>query len=641
MLFDGVGCESETAMFAMVTHDVPAINSTIMPVTGSLKYSYKTFLSLYTSGGTFTPDFYGPGIGARNFYYRSGYSPALAYANSVDDFAVRDPEIGDGYVGGQPLVLGGIAIGAMVNLVLNPATALNWQNVEQFARNGQIGGQACNYADARDGGYLTAWTTLAANWDTNPSSRATFLAALRSILTRDQGCKRNASDGYAGAEINSFANSFNWGPRGPMTLTNGSAAVTGTGFTSSMCAGQDTGTITVTKGSRVATITSGTLTPGLVRIYINDTASSPPYLGVFEYLSSGTSVQLAGVWPGASGTFNFMSENNSVGGGYMSSIWTTNVDTLANNQALEKAWACKYNSPISLTLNRPWDAASGSAYYISSYTVGVFNQQPFMLGVKTNQMNWATKSSDPNIAAGYSAILPLVGEWYNTYGYDSTNTKGTFYTTVFQACGLPTIKAGGVFNSIHGFDPSSGGANCGFSGALGTATERVNSAEGGSVMIQYYLGDPTPARRAIVDQFYGAIFGYRPYCAPSVFSTCDGTTAGQLDNGSLSGLAKWAGFYFGMGGFFSNSWPAVRQGTLPPSPRNVYIAPDMGGAASARITVTAPSGGVSTLVCSSTPCVISVDDRQGSHWYQVQHLSSTGQVLSTAAPVLLPLAPQP
>jgi hypothetical protein len=57
--------------------------------------------------------------------------------------------------------------------------------------------------------------------------------------------------------------------------------------------------------------------------------------------------------------------------------------------------------------------------------------------------------------------------------------------------------------------------------------------------------------------------------------------------------------------------------------------------------VIAPSGAVTTVACSASPCAITVDDRQGSHWYVVQRLSSGGQVLFTADAVLLPLAPQP
>ena len=109
-LQNGVGCESEAVMFTLPTHDVPSLDSTVM--TG-VKYSYKTKLSLYSTAGTFTSNFYGVGLAARNFYYRSGYRPALELANAIDEFAVRDPEIGDGFVGGTPLALGGSAVGGI------------------------------------------------------------------------------------------------------------------------------------------------------------------------------------------------------------------------------------------------------------------------------------------------------------------------------------------------------------------------------------------------------------------------------------------------------------------------------------------------------------------------------------------------
>ena len=99
VLQNGVGCESETAMFALPTHDIPAVDFTLM---SGMKYSYKKMLGLYSTAGTFTSNFYGVGLAARNFYYRSGYRPALDLANSIDEYAVRDPEIGDGFVGGTP-----------------------------------------------------------------------------------------------------------------------------------------------------------------------------------------------------------------------------------------------------------------------------------------------------------------------------------------------------------------------------------------------------------------------------------------------------------------------------------------------------------------------------------------------------------
>jgi len=629
-LFNGVGCETETAMFAVLSHDITGLGSTVM---SGVKYSYKTFLSLYSTSGTTTSNFYGVGIAARNFYYRSGYGPALALANAIDEYAVRDPEIGDGFIGGTPLTLGGMAIGAMIDLTLNHSTALTWSNVEQFARTGSIGALACNATDTRDGGYLTSWLTLAANYDTNATNRAAFKTALGSVLARDQTCKRNASDGYSGAEVNSFSNSFAWIPSVALTLTNGSAAVTGSGFSPGMCAGNHSGTITVTNGASTATLVTGTLLGG-IRIYITDTVSSPVYVGAFEYSNSGTAVQLAGVWPGASGTFSFMTENNSKQG-WLTGIWTDNTDDLAHNQALEKGWACTYNSPTSLTLNRPWDAASGSGYHMSSYTIGTFGQQPFMFGVKTNQVNWGSKNDDPTIAAGYASILPQMGEWFNAYGNDSVNTKGTFYNTVFQLCSPPTLRAAGSFFSIHGWDGSSGQPGCGLSGVLGTSAERVNSAEGGAAMIQYYLANPSPARKASVDTFYGAIFGYLPYCAASVLSTCDGTTASQLSDGDLSG-SKWTGFYFGMGGFFTNSWPAVRLGGVaPPDPRTLIETCNISSVVNAvkcRITLTKPDGSTVTNTCTSSPCPITADGRQGDHLLKVDYLSASDAVLNPGDP---------
>ena len=328
---------------------------------------------------------------------------------------------------------------------------------------GQLGSATCSATDSRDGGYLTSWLTLAANYDTNPAKRAAFKTALRAVLARDQTCKRNASDGYTGVQVDSFANSFAWIPSVPLTLTNGSAAVTGSGFTPDLCAGTNTGTIAVTHGRGTALLVSGTLAPG-DRILIADGRSVPSYTGGFEFSFNGNTVTLAGNWAGVTGTFPFMIEGNSKTG-WVSGIWTDNNDNLAANNALSKPWACQYNGPGSLTLSGPWDGPSGSNYHISSYTVGTFGQQPFMLGVKTNQIRWATLNDDPVIAAGYSAIAPRVGSWMANYGYDA-NTKGTFYNRVFGLC-EPFVTSNGTFVSIHGYDPGSGQPACGLNVMLG------------------------------------------------------------------------------------------------------------------------------------------------------------------------------
>lgn len=613
LLFNTVGCESETKMFVLPTHDIPALDSTNVT---SQKFSYKTNLRAFAASSFDVSNFYGVGIAARNFYYRSGYGPALTLANSIDEYWPRDPQIGGCYAGGQPLELGGGIIGGFIDKVLNGSTVLSWENLEQCAVIGEIGASACNAHDARDGGYLAAFTTLYANYGTN---RASYTSPLQAILARDQGCKRSSGDGYSGAAVNSFSNSAVWSPSNvgrtsALVLTNGSAAVTGSGFTAGnvaagtgYCYGKDIITLNVTPGSNAATVASGTISSMTYvagdLLYIADTSTSPTTTRVIEFSGTGTigaAVTLAQLWPGAgSGPYAAMSASGLLNstpsgtfgyGGIFAAAsstgpppdWPTITQAAAhtNNEALRQVWACKFIDSTHLILNRTWDGTStsgltpGLAYYISYYTIGSFGQQSFMIGgPKTNQMNWASQNADATISAGYMTILPLVGEWYNAYGWDSLNANhGTFYNVVAEACGGPTDVPAGSFGSMHGWQ------GCGSNGlAAGSATvARVNSAEGGAAMIQYFLANPTPARRAAVDTFYGAIFGYKPYCDSSILSTCDGTVASQLDDLSLS-IFKWTGFYDGMGGFFTNSWPAVRASLQAGGSRRVGEFRSYGG----------------------------------------------------------------
>lgn len=587
ILNQSLGCESETSMFSQLVRDVSGGVDGIS-VSG-LHYSSKAALKEISQSGTFDPNFYGTGLGARNFYYRSGYTPALTLANYVDEQWVIDAELADGFAGGQPLAQGGGVIGAMADLTLNSSTALIWPNVEKFALNGENGALNCNVMDTRTDGAEQSWLSMASVYDTNATNAASFTLAAKAMLTRDQNCKRNAVDGYSGSEVNSWSPAFAWIPNlsvpgGNMLTLNSTVNVTGSSFvnytpgggypnypgaTPGICYGEDIITLTVNPGISTATVASGTLTQQSL-LYFYDGSR----VGVFEYTGAGgvgTTVQLAGIWQGAKGTFSAMSTGGGAAtgngatpsvGGY-GSIWTDGNDNFTSNSALQKAWACKWMSSSSLTLFRPWDGPPGSAYQISYYNTGTFAQQPFFLGgYKATAIRFASNNSDATLKAGNLALLPLIGEWYNRYGYDSLNNLGSFYTSVFQACQDPTDLAAGVFNSIHG------SAGCGQSGtqAFAAGNERVNSAEGGGGMLQYYLAEcaigpsQCAAAKPIVDKFYGAIFGADPsQCATSVVSTCDGTAIFQLQNASQAAF-KWPGFFFGVGGSFTSVWPAIRLG---------------------------------------------------------------------------------
>lgn len=104
---------------------------------------------------------------------------------------------------------------------------------------------------------------------------------------------------------------------------------------------------------------------------------------------------------------------------------------------------------------------------------------------------------------------------------------------------------------------------------------------------------------------------------------------------------KWLGFLFGIG--MSHQWPAVRLGGVQPAvPSNPAITFDLGsvaGAVSARITVTQPSSATTAWVCTTSPCSVTVDQRQGAHWYVIEYLDAGGAVLSRSTPDLLAVSP--
>jgi len=102
---------------------------------------------------------------------------------------------------------------------------------------------------------------------------------------------------------------------------------------------------------------------------------------------------------------------------------------------------------------------------------------------------------------------------------------------------------------------------------------------------------------------------------------------------------KWIGFLLGIG--MAHQWPAVRIGGVkPPVPTTLSIPFDLAavaGSASVQIKLTEPSSAVSSFRCSSSPCQVQVDRRQGSPWYEIVYLNPKGAVLKRSQPELLSL----
>jgi hypothetical protein len=529
-----VGCESETALFASTSHDVPQINATTF---SGLHYSYDDALGIQSAYG---PNFYGSGMAALAFYLRSGWDFANVTHKMMDDTWVKNPEIGGGWLGGIPLLQGGAVIGAIASLVLDPTTALSWSDVRAFASRGMIGSASCYGSDTRDSSYVASWLTLLANYDPNETQRKVWKAALGTgagtIYAREQSCK---------GKDNSWANGFLFAPNiGPLRVTKNSTQVTGRGIPSNACYGIASGKVTVSKGSGAF---KGT---GLVngnKITISGVRAGQPYTGIFAFTQNGgTTGTLAAVWPGDSGTYSFVIENSD----NLTTIGTSNTDP-----QLSHNWTCTWVDSGHLTLNRPWDGPSTTTTpaYIFQYNLAGSGQQPYMMGIKTNQLRWASQNDDSAIATGFSSLASLAAAWIHDAGYDP-NTQGMNYGRGYGACEPGTTATPGT-----SFTARTPGCNYGLQSDAVQAS-RVLTAEASPALGIYYAAQRySGLARLWGDTTYGSIWGYCPYTAPGYY--CDSNyVRNENSDGSLASY-KWAGFFFGMG--MAHQWPAVRAHVGP------------------------------------------------------------------------------
>jgi hypothetical protein len=605
-----MGCESETAAFATAAHDLPNFDTLTF---SGVHYSYKDGLGM---GSIFGPNFYGSGLAMRAFYIRSGWTFAKQTADIMDEQWVKDPEICSGWCGGLPLTQGGGFVGAIADLVTNPTTNLTWSDVRRFGVTGSIGAAGCNDWDTRDSGILEAFVALLTLFDPDPTQNSNWMTALAALYNRDLNCKH---------ADNSWGNAFYFNTSAPIVnVTNGSPIATSpnNSFTPAVCNGLSSGTAMARKGSPLLTNVTGTVVPG-DQIVVTGINGGLRFTRWTQFESTGTSLTLSGLWTGDSGPVTWLTTATVNWG-------AIGVDS--NDPMMHETWSCTYNSPSQITLHRAWDGPTNNSgtdhYYLFNF--GGYGQQPFMLGgYKESAMKWASQVADPTMASNFHALTILDANWIRQFGWDP-EAQGIANARLFQACEPYTTSSSFLDNwkassCLFGANPASQRAS------------RVLTAETSQALRVYMESQNySPAARTFGDTAYGSIWGYCPYTQPGYY--CDSNyVRDENSNISLSAY-KWPGFFFGIG--MSHMWPAVRNG-VPESarPRNISVDFNLRQAASANIILTAPNGAITTFACSSAPCTISVDDRQGTYWRTIQYLSATGSVVAQSDPELL--APVP
>ena len=609
--FPASGCESDTDLYLYSGWD----NGYAGQRNPTSPYSYIDGLG-YTND--FSPNYYDMGLAHYAFYFRSGLKQSLTAARNIEDYWLRYPEIAEGDGGGNPRDRG--ILGVFAAAVLDGDRASNWSGLRSFAQQGLFAGQRNNCdEDMRESAYQMSWLSLAAQFDPDPTQRANWQNGLSTAAySRDNGCKR---------PDNSFATAFYWLPTGlQIAATQGSTtatAVNGT-FPGNICYSTASGTAMATNGSALLTGVTGSFTPpaGSYKLLVGGTMNGVRYDMVtqFDYNST-NSITMAALWPGDSGNVYWSIEDND-NNNYILTIAQGPTDT----DNFGKLMSCALIDATHIRLYRPWPTPSGTFLYTSYNLVGR-GTQVFMAGIKTLQMRYGGQAYAP-----YKSLDQAIANWVGTTGFDSTGTRGIYYGRVFPQC-EPAVTDSGITDV--GYRVPSCIENSYNTGYVSEA--RARNSEAQNAMTVNYLGNPTTENQTLGDLFYGATFGAPGYTANGYFS--DGVTASNLDDVSL-GSYKWPGFFFGVG--MGHQWPAARLGGVaPPRPRTVYLSFNQALGSTAQITVTAPSSAQSVVQCGNvSPCAVTVDDRQGAHWYQVQYLSGAGAVVAQSDPDLLTVPPQ-
>ena len=162
-----------------------------------------------------------------------------------------------------------------------------------------------------------------------------------------------------------------------------------------------------------------------------------------------------------------------------------------------------------------------------------------------------------------------------------------------------------------------------------SSNERAYNVETNAGFARKYLNTRSTDDLTRGDQWYTFQFARQGYASPfpgdgyfaEVIDPCCWTYSNEKGYGQVFGVGQ------------AHQWPAARLGGVsPPIPQTVSVDLDLGSAASARVTVTQPSSATTQYLCSSSPCQVEVDARQGAHWAQIDYLSITGDVLSSASP---------
>jgi hypothetical protein len=323
--------------------------------------------------------------------------------------------------------------------------------------------------------------------------------------------------------------------------------------------------------------------------------------------------------------------------GFPGVVWFTSTSGLPPNNAAGDpvSYTAVRVSDTEITLDRTYEGTTGTKGWQSHAGTGVtagWEAQPFMAGILGTGFDFAAQALagyDDAKALIYRGYSDEIGTWIKDFGYRST-MKGVYYYVNNIGC-TPPIDEGATLCTTG-------------SGSISNTQKasREIAVEAARGAMQAYKATGTAALKTFVDTLYSAMWSKPGTSGPDP----DGYYLEEMDDDgwNMTGdpVSHNHAKYFGMDFGFSalSSWPGLRLGgQAAADTRTVSVSfhlASVTNAASARLSVTAPNGTVTTYPCASSPCSISVDAERLGGSMKIEYLSAGSSVLASGSYFPLP-----
>lgn len=301
-----------------------------------------------------------------------------------------------------------------------------------------------------------------------------------------------------------------------------------------------------------------------------------------------------------------------------------------NSQSSDQQTIFNPGGTVAINVGSTTLTGTGTNWMTAGYCGGTY-----FIGIQTPRTVYKITSCSSNTSATLSVAFGLYGE--------TMNVSGSVYSVA------PTPNT--VCNSLATFCFGSSGdrnltrTGCGSMGWLYYTTAISMYKDWGDECYSATLGGPAagPSSSTGIGSFAANCAG--PFCDGLIGDVvagardCNAGFAAPCIPGSyvFSNLGKNFGEAFGAPGI-DNELGWRLGGVAAAVNRTLWVSFNVAGvphATQARVTLTQPSGVTVTQTCSTSPCAVQADARQGNHVAQLVYLSAGGQTLATGDPMIV------